>query len=507
MVQPTNPPTITTPASASAAAGSGSAPSPVKSANLARLAPFLALAFTLVIAACATTADGDSGHAPDNLALTDSSDPLAGRAPADRTVPTSPPGTTPWTGPDRPPSEQLNTDAPSRPLPPVPHGTPDEPFGPLPDSEEALAVITPTDVILPVVDERENGWLVESVCHGFAMVTEGRPIGRAHVVLDPGHGGDEVGATSPSGLRESDLNLQVATRAAEILEEAGATVVLTRTWDYRMTVAARGRLAKAIEPGLFVSVHHNGGAPPNGDRPGTLVYTKTGSPESTRFGGLFYQVMQPMLLGAAEPKQEAYAAYAEALAAHEAQIAAYDQSVVARDQALVTNGQIPPETTTTVPPTTTVPLGGIRMPGVREVPPTTTTVPASAESTVPVPDTIPLPPAFEGEPVREFRWAGTGNAGVRSWTRSDGEDYLGLLRHSGDVPAVLAEFLFVTNPSEEELLLDPAFIEKEAGALADAIILYFTTNAEGTGIVADQFGDQNIGGGGGRSGCIDPPLR
>lgn len=506
MVQPTTNTTKTT-NTTNTTTSPTSARKPGRRSALARVAPFLVLAFTLVVAACAATAEDGSDDRPDELALTDGSDPLTGRSAADRTFPTSPPGTTPWTGPERPPSELLDTDDPARPLPPIPHGTPEEPFAPLPDSEEALAVITPTDVILPVVDERDNGWLVESVCHGFAMVTEGRPVGRAHVILDPGHGGAEVGATSPTGLRESDLNLQVATRAAEILEQAGATVILTRTWDYRMTVAARGKLAKAIEPGLFVSVHHNGGAPANGDRPGTLVYTKTGSPESTRFGGLFYQVMQPMLLGAAEPKQEAYAAYADALAVHEAQVAAYDQSVAVRDQALVANGQLPPEATTTVPPTTIVGPDGLRRPSVREVPSTTTTVAATTDSTVPVPDTLPLPPAFEGEPVREFRWAGTGNAGVRSWTRSDGRDYLGVLRHSGDVPAALAEFLFVTNPSEEELLLDPAFIEKEAGALADAIILYFTTDAEGTGFVDAQFDNQDIGGSGGSSGCVDPALQ
>jgi N-acetylmuramoyl-L-alanine amidase len=386
---------------------------------------------------------------------------------------------------------------------PIGFGDVNNPFVELPEATEARAVMTDAGVIYPVIDEREDSWLVSTVCQNIRFVSDATPIGRAHVVLDPGHGGREVGAASPDGVREADLNLQVAKRAAELLTDAGATVVLTRTGDYTVTAAARGHIAKAIEPALLVSVHHNGGAPATDDRPGTLVYTKTDSPESDRFGGIFYQAMQPMLTGAAEPKQEAYRVYAEALDAYEAQITAHDISAAARDAALVANGQLPPEAAITVPPPTTVAAGDIRLPRQRQLP-TTTTLPITAAETVPVPDSLPLPEPLTLEPVREFKWAGAGNAGVRSWTRADGKDYLAVLRHSGDVPAALAEFLFVTNPSEAELLADPEFIEKEAGVLVDAIILYFTTDAEGTGFVQDQFDDQPIGGSGSIASCREP---
>jgi hypothetical protein len=74
------------------------------------------------------------------------------------------------------------------------------------------------------------------------------------------------------------------------------------------------------------------------------------------------------------------------------------------------------------------------------------------------------------------------------------------------VPAALVEYLYVTNPVEEELLTDPDFIELEAQALADAIVRYLSTDAEGSGFVEDQVGDQNIGGGGHRNDCIEPNL-
>ena len=434
--------------------------------------------------------EAQPGSAPDELALADESAGEPGGGLGDATNTESNSRTT------RPPSTVPK---------PIDLGTVDNPFVPLPPADEATAVITERGIVLPVIDEREDSWLVSTVCQNIRFVSDATPIGRAHVVLDPGHGGREVGATSPDGMRESDLNLQVATRAAEILTEAGATVVLTRTGDYTITAAARGHIAKAVQPGLFVSVHHNGGAPANGDRPGTLVFAKTGSPQSKRFGGIFYQAMQPMLTGAAEPKHEAHRLYTEALNVHEAQILAHDESAAARDAVLVANGQLAPELAVTVPPPTTIPANGIRLPSVRELP-TTTTTPIAVAEPAPVPDSLPLPEPFTMEPVRPFRWAGTGNAGVRSWTRADGKDYLAVLRHSGDVPAALAEFLFVTNPSEAELLADPEFIEKEAGVLADSIILYFTTDATGTGFVADQFDDQPIGGSGSIASCIEPQL-
>ena len=68
----------------------------------------------------------------------------------------------------------------------------------------------------------------------------------ATVVLDPGHGGDEPGAVGPGGHREKDVNLAVAEEAQRQLEALGATVVLTRTGDYRITLASRAAIATAL---------------------------------------------------------------------------------------------------------------------------------------------------------------------------------------------------------------------------------------------------------------------
>ena len=462
------------------------------------------LALALIVGACGANPDPESRAgevAPEQLAFGDAER----NGNAETGDPSGSDAST--TATNRPDTQERP--GPSTTVGPIELGTVDNPFVQLPPTGRARAVMTSTGVVVPVIDERPNSWLVSTPCQNIAFVTDGQPIGRAHVVLDPGHGGVEYGAVGSTGITEKDLNLRVALATAEILEQAGATVVLARTGDYTITAASRGLVAKAIDPALLVSIHHNGGAPAGGERPGTMVYTKTGSAASTRFGGLLHQTLQPMLRGAAEPSLRRYRDYSDALDAHDAAIAAYDRSVADRDAVLVANGQIPADATT-VPPTTARPAPGEpRLPSVRQ-PITTTTAPpttsADGVAPIPVPEPPIPPPPFTLDVVRPFSWAGSGNAGVRSWTRADGRDYLAVLRHSGAVPAVLAEFLYVTNPAEEELLADPGFIEAEAGVLADAIVLYFTTRAEGTGHVADQFDDQPIGGSGGIDDCVEPEL-
>lgn len=78
----------------------------------------------------------------------------------------------------------------------------------------------------------------------------------ALVVLDPGHGGESNGAEY-GGVKEKDLNLSIATRAASLLSQSGVTVIMTRMEDSDMDLYARTSLANELGADLFVSVHCN----------------------------------------------------------------------------------------------------------------------------------------------------------------------------------------------------------------------------------------------------------
>ncbi len=78
------------------------------------------------------------------------------------------------------------------------------------------------------------------------------------VVLDPGHGGHDPGAVGPSGLREKDVVLDIAHRAAPVLaRELGISTLLTRDGDQFVPLDERTARANAFHADLFVSIHCN----------------------------------------------------------------------------------------------------------------------------------------------------------------------------------------------------------------------------------------------------------
>lgn len=156
-------------------------------------------------------------------------------------------------------------------------------------SDAPRALATPKGFILPIEGGRPGAWTVMTPCGTTAVVRRGDTIGAATVVLDPGHGGAETGAVGPGGTVERDLDLAVATRLKATLERQGATVVLTRTGDYRIALTTRAEIAQKLKPRVFVSLHHNGGNDEVRATPGTEVFFQIASPASRRLAGLIYE--------------------------------------------------------------------------------------------------------------------------------------------------------------------------------------------------------------------------
>jgi len=148
------------------------------------------------------------------------------------------------------------------------------------------ALVTAAGVVVPVAGTDPGGLRVRTPCGNTAVVAGGTPLFGATVVLDPGHGGAEPGALGENGLREADLDLAVAQRTADRLTAAGATVVLTRTRDLRVTLTTRALLATRLQARAFVSVHHNADPDGRSDRPGTEVWHRVDDPASRRLAGL-----------------------------------------------------------------------------------------------------------------------------------------------------------------------------------------------------------------------------
>lgn len=98
------------------------------------------------------------------------------------------------------------------------------------------------------------------------------------VIIDPGHGGEDLGAESPSGLVEKDVTLAVARRLAERLRrEVGCRVVLTREGDEAVSLPERSALATREEGDLFISLHANASPSPSARGYETFILSATAS--------------------------------------------------------------------------------------------------------------------------------------------------------------------------------------------------------------------------------------
>tara|TARA_Y100001968_G_C19446160_1_gene765465 strand:- start:2957 stop:4039 length:1083 start_codon:yes stop_codon:yes gene_type:complete len=77
------------------------------------------------------------------------------------------------------------------------------------------------------------------------------------VVIDPGHGGPDPGAVGISGLRETDVVLDVARKTSMFLEAKGVKVLMTRNNDIDLDLPPRVNKANRSKANAFVSIHAN----------------------------------------------------------------------------------------------------------------------------------------------------------------------------------------------------------------------------------------------------------
>lgn len=80
------------------------------------------------------------------------------------------------------------------------------------------------------------------------------------VVVDAGHGGHDPGAIGKTGLREKDVNLDIARRLAWLLKAQGIEVVMTRSTDKFISLPGRADIANRSRADFFISVHSNSAA-------------------------------------------------------------------------------------------------------------------------------------------------------------------------------------------------------------------------------------------------------
>ena len=127
------------------------------------------------------------------------------------------------------------------------------------------------------------------------------------VVIDAGHGGEDGGAVSATGVREKDINLRIAMLLCEMLKERGVPVVMTRTEDtllydrnvdYQgrkkaLDLAARRTIAENSGNCIFVSIHLN--AFPQSQYRGLQVWYSPNHEDSAKLASCIQQTVAKSL--------------------------------------------------------------------------------------------------------------------------------------------------------------------------------------------------------------------
>ena len=81
--------------------------------------------------------------------------------------------------------------------------------------------------------------------------------GKIVVIIDPGHCGKDSGAIGIGGVLEKDVILPISKRITEVLERNGIQVIMTRGYDYFVTLPGRVTMAQRANADVFVSIHAN----------------------------------------------------------------------------------------------------------------------------------------------------------------------------------------------------------------------------------------------------------
>ena len=91
------------------------------------------------------------------------------------------------------------------------------------------------------------------------------------VIIDAGHGGEDGGTSSASGLVEKDVNLDISKKLCDMLRASGINVIMTREEDKllydrnvdfhgrkkKLDLAARLAIAETTPDAIFLSIHMN----------------------------------------------------------------------------------------------------------------------------------------------------------------------------------------------------------------------------------------------------------
>lgn len=113
--------------------------------------------------------------------------------------------------------------------------------------------------------------ITNSLKNEVTLPTVSLPVSNKVIVLDAGHGSPDGGAESANGVHEDDINLAITLKVQNLLEQSGATVILTRSDENGIydldkktlrekkvsDIQNRVKIGNESSADIFISIHLN----------------------------------------------------------------------------------------------------------------------------------------------------------------------------------------------------------------------------------------------------------
>jgi N-acetylmuramoyl-L-alanine amidase len=238
---------------------------------------------------------------------------------------------------------------------------------------------------------------------GEAFATKSPAVTRIiTIALDPGHGGEDPGATGQGGSHEKDVVLDIAKRVRRKLDaEPNMRCMMTRDADFFVPLGVRVQKARRVQADLFVSIHADAFVSPDARGSSVFALSERGA-SSTAAKWLANKENSADLIGGV--------------------------NIATRDKQ----------------------LAGVLL---------------DLSTTAQINDSLELGNAV----LREI-------GGINRLHRGEVEQAGFAVLKAPDIPSILIETAFISNPDEERRLNDNAYQEKLADAVVNGIRRYFAKN-------------------------------
>ncbi|USX15449.1 N-acetylmuramoyl-L-alanine amidase [Oxalobacteraceae bacterium OTU3CAMAD1] len=312
-----------------------------------------------------------------------------------------------WSSDGKPPPESSSAAAGSTPkgdMPPLKPGEA-EMAANAPTPREQLEALKPDMKAEPRAELRDQVRTAEAQAKAAEKADKAdknNVVRMITIALDPGHGGEDPGASGKNGSKEKDIVLSIAKRLKAKLEEApNMRVMLTRDGDYFVPLGKRVEKARKVQADLFVSIHADAFVQPSARGSSVFVLSEKGA-SSTAARWLADKENQADTIGGVNVKN------------HDRQLASvlFDLSTTAQ-----------------------------------------------------INDSLKLGKSVLGE-----------IGGINRLHKGSVEQAGFAVLKAPDIPSILIETAFISNPEEEAKLLDDGYQNQMANAIVKGIRRYFAKN-------------------------------